>query len=281
MEEIKETLEEKMLALRSKTDYRLSRNSYVMMMFDGRGFSSSRNGIKTRFKRPFDERFVELMNKTAETLCQEIQGAKFAYVQSDEISLFLTDIDCEGTGSFFDYRLSKMLSIGASIATSAFNRALMRMRFDKSGLLDLGTFDEEPLYQFDAKAWELPDPKSVYLWCRFRSRDCLRNSKQQAAQTYIKHKELEKKHVDEQIRMLLEQKGIDWNDYDNGVKFGRLVRHEAYMKTRELNGEIIPFERHRWKAYPLEYPLDSEEGTEAFWKLVNENNLIPEKKEEI
>ena len=251
MEEIKETLEEKMLALRSKTDYRLSRNSYVMMMFDGKNFSKK---VRERFKKPFDERFVEVMNKTAEMLCHEIQGAKFAYVQSDEISLFLTDVDCDGTGSFFDYRLSKMLSVGASIATSVFNREIMRMRFDKSSLLDLGTFDEEPLYQFDAKAWELPDPKSVFCWILFRNNDCIRNSREQAAQTYFKHQELDKKRTDEQIRMLLEQKCIDCNSYDNGVKFGRLV---------------------------LECPLNTEEGANAFWKLVNDNNLIPEKKEEI
>ena len=33
------------------------------------------------------------MNKTAEFLCSEIQGAKLAYVQSDEISILFDDLN--------------------------------------------------------------------------------------------------------------------------------------------------------------------------------------------
>ena len=279
MEDKQQTLAERMYALRSKTDIMFPRNSYVMIMFDGRSFSKL---VKNKFKLPFDERFVDVMNKTAEVLCHEIQGAKFAYVQSDEISLFFTDVDCEGTGSFFKYRLTKMLSVGASIATSAFNREIIRQKFDKSGLLDLGTFDEEPMYQFDAKAWICPEKMDVFSWVLFRNTDCIRNSKQQAAQTYLKYDdELVRKNTDEQIELLLKKTGIDWNDYDAGVKYGRLVRHEAYTKMGEYNGKIVPVERHRWRAYPVEKPLNTEEGRAAFFELADKYNWLPEKKEEI
>ena len=40
-----------------------------------------------------DKSFIGMMNETAKFLCENIQGAKFAYVQSDEISLLLTDFE--------------------------------------------------------------------------------------------------------------------------------------------------------------------------------------------
>ena len=62
------------------------------------------------------------MNKTAEYLCQNIQGAKVGYVQSDEISILITDYDDIDTHAWFDANLQKMASIAASLATAEFNR---------------------------------------------------------------------------------------------------------------------------------------------------------------
>lgn len=42
------------------------------------------------------------MNETALYLCNNVQGCKFAYVQSDEISLILTDFETPETDSFLD-----------------------------------------------------------------------------------------------------------------------------------------------------------------------------------
>ena len=95
-------LEDRMLYLRSLTDYKLIPNDYVLIMLDGRSFSST---IKRYFKKPFDDTFINIMNETALYLCNNVQGCKFAYVQSDEISLILTDFETPETDSFFGYRL--------------------------------------------------------------------------------------------------------------------------------------------------------------------------------
>ena len=99
-------LEDRMLYLRSLTDYKLIPNDYVLIMLDGRSFSST---IKRYFKKPFDDTFINIMNETALYLCNNVQGCKFAYVQSDEISLILTDFEIPETDSFFGYRLEKIL----------------------------------------------------------------------------------------------------------------------------------------------------------------------------
>ena len=92
------TLKEKCEYYRSLTDYKLIPNSYVIAMVDGHCFSKL---IKNKFKKPFDEEFINAMNETAVYLCENIQGAKLAYTQSDEISVLITDFDTPMTDSFF------------------------------------------------------------------------------------------------------------------------------------------------------------------------------------
>ena len=86
---------------------------------------------------PFDADFIRIMNETAAYVCSKVQGSKFAFVQSDEISIFLTDINDEKVDKnentmFFDGRLTKMLSIIPGLATSYFNR---RMQTGKQQIL--------------------------------------------------------------------------------------------------------------------------------------------------
>lgn len=97
-----ETLEDRMNYYRGMTDYKLMPGSYVLIMLDGRSFSKK---IKKTFNLPFDEEFIDIMNQTAQYLCKNIEGCKFAYVQSDEISLIVTDFDTPTTDSWFGYSI--------------------------------------------------------------------------------------------------------------------------------------------------------------------------------
>jgi len=60
----------------------------VIARFDGKAFHTFTKGLN----KPWDDRLFQAMQATALTLCQEIQGACFAYTQSDEISVLLTDM---------------------------------------------------------------------------------------------------------------------------------------------------------------------------------------------
>ena len=88
------TLKERMKALQAERDYMLDKDSYILCHIDGRAFSKM---IKKRFKLPFDDEFMQMMDDTAAYVCENVQGAKLAYVQSDEISIVITsfkyDID--------------------------------------------------------------------------------------------------------------------------------------------------------------------------------------------
>lgn len=116
-------LAERMKGYEKRNRYYLQRRMPVILRLDMRAGHSFTRG----FERPFDEVFIKSMQDTAKYLCENIQNCKLSYQQSDEITLLLVDYDKLNTDCFFDYRVDKLCSIVASMATMAFNRALLIM----------------------------------------------------------------------------------------------------------------------------------------------------------
>lgn len=266
-----DSLKDKCEYFRSLTDYKLIPNSYVIAMLDGHSFSKL---IKNKFKKPFDERFMGYMNKVAEYLCTRLQGVKLAYVQSDEISLLITDFDNPETDSPFGYRVCKLQSLLAGMASAKFNQlvAIDILREHKKDYENLPFSDPWDdietmhLAEFDCKVWNAPDWNVAYCHFLWRQNDCTRNSKQQAAQTYLPHKDLMKKKTDEQVELLKEKCGIDWNDYTNGEKYGRLVYRTPEVYVDEVSG--LDYERNPWRTHEA-LPFSAEDS------IIR--TLIPEK----
>ena len=171
-----ETLKEKCEAMRATTDYRLPKKTYAMVMIDGKNFSRL---IKNHYEKPFDDKFINMMNEVAIYVCKNVQGCKFAYTQSDEITFVLTDFENEETSAYFDYRLCKMLSIIPSLATAKFNQLVTL------NLLDTPCSTEDmkqiikhmSLAQFDCKVWNTDNFNDVFAYFLWRQIDCVRNSK--------------------------------------------------------------------------------------------------------
>ena len=139
-------LEDKCLYYRGLTDYRIQGNNNILVMLDGKNFSTL---IKNNFKKPFDDDFINMMNKTAQFLCENVQGCKFAYTQSDEISLLITDYDTPETDTLFGGRICKIQSILASLATSEFNRWFIRNKIfnkDNWSSVTFADLDQELWY---------------------------------------------------------------------------------------------------------------------------------------
>lgn len=240
-------LEDRMLEYRSKPETKLDKTLPLLAMIDGHSFSKL---IKNNYKKPFDPEFIELMNKTAEYLVARIPCCRFAYTQSDEINLFM-DSRNEIGNPWFEYRMSKLLSIIPSMATSIFGK----LRYQKN--------PDSDLCEFDCKVWNVPTDNDVFAWFLYRQIDCMRNSKQQAAQTYFKHQELDNLNTDEAIQKLLELRGIDWNDYEPGMKYGRFV----WRREVEYSNERGPYTRGLYKAVPA-WELTTTEGRTKFMNLL-------------
>lgn len=133
----------------------------IIIRVDGKGFSKFTKG----FVKPFDPRLSGAMNATCKTLVEET-GAIIGYVQSDEITLVLKPIE-EGQSAFLGARTSKLDSLSASLATSAFIRSLSRV-------MPLDAFIDK-LPRFDGRSWNVPDRAEATNAVLWRVHDARKN----------------------------------------------------------------------------------------------------------
>lgn len=180
-----------------RTRYSLPRRTYTILRVDGKAFHT----LTRDMDRPFDKR---LSNAMCDVTCSltAIQGARFAYTQSDEVSVLLTDFDNIKTDAWFDGNIQKMVSVAASMATEAFMNSISLSA------------------HFDARVFTIPDPTEVANYFIWRQQDAVRNSIQMVGRSYFSHKELEHKSCDEIQEMLWQEYKINWNDTPTRFKRG-------------------------------------------------------------
>lgn len=221
---------------RSKTY--LTRRTPVIIRLDGKAFHTYTKGLD----RPFDEGLTEDMNDTAIHLCEQIQGCKAAYIQSDEISLLLTDYDSLQTQAWFDYNIQKMCSISASMCSSKFNQLRLQRKIwsflDESN--NLSDFSNKPikLANFDSRAFNVPkeEVNNYFIW---RQRDFERNSIQMLARSLYGHSECTNKNSS-QLQEMCFQKGKNWNDLNSHYKRGRLIIKRQYWDDELVQVNDVP-----------------------------------------
>jgi tRNA(His) guanylyltransferase len=206
----------------------LPRRTYTIIRVDGKAFHSYTRGLT----RPFDEKLVNDMDETACYMCKNIQGAKFAFVQSDEISILLTDFDTLTTDAWFDGNIQKISSISASLATAKFNE----LRPSKIAL-------------FDSRVFVIPSDIEVENYFIWRQQDTVRNSIQAVGYSLYSPKEVYGKNTNELQEMCF-QKGVNWNDLPAKLKRGRLIIKEEYdkdgaIRTRWISSEPPIFTQER------------------------------------
>jgi tRNA(His) 5'-end guanylyltransferase len=182
------------------------------------------------------------MDATAAYLCKNIMGAKFAYVQSDEISILITDFDDIGTQAWFDNNLQKMASISASMATAEFNRLrLMRGfgNYEQIPTQSRAIISQFKMAQFDARVFQIPQKVEVENYFIWRQQDATRNSISSVAQSMYSPKELHGVKTDG-MQELIFQKGINWNDYTPREKRGGIIRkiEKRYLR-KGSNAEML------------------------------------------
>ena len=291
------------LGTRMKTFYegipktRLMRRCPVAIRIDGKAFHTFTRG----FNKPFDEVLIEAMQETMRYLCENIQGCVLGYTQSDEITLILVDYKKLNSSAWFDYEVQKMCSIAASMATMAFNN------FFKEGITkensaftdewsDNGDFNpkykDEELNKlwithkrasekgamFDARCFNIPKEEVTNL-IYWRQLDASRNSIQMVGQANFSHKELQNKSCNQIQDMLMEQKGINWNNLPIYQKRGsRCIKiknqiDEVMTNEQQKFGEdkvtkIVSIEKSRW-IIDKEIPIFKGDNREYIDKLIN------------
>lgn len=188
-----------------------------LVRVDGRAFHT----YTRRYNRPFDERFAAAMDLSALALLNEF-GARFAFVQSDEVSLLFEQAHIKAELPFGG-RTQKLESVIASAMTGFF--------------LERNTaVGDEDFAMFDARAWSVPNREEAANYFLWRERDATRNSISALAQEHFSHRELQGKSTRELIRLLEEKRGVRWEDLPARQKRGRFITKGGFY-------EMPPFGR--------------------------------------
>jgi len=222
------------LTKRMKEQYELRcrhffpRRTYVLVRVDGRSFHTWTRGLE----KPYDCELMGCMDAAAIELCKGVAGAKFAFVQSDEISLLMTDFEDVSSQAWFDNCQNKIESITASIATMAFN--LKVAEFNRAATTKLG-LTKKPNAMFDSRAWTIPDYIEVENYFVDRQVDATRNSVTMLASAYASHKQLHGKSVSDRHEVIY-QAGDNWAKHPVRFKHGGVIRRMVtldLMKAQE------------------------------------------------
>lgn len=227
---IAKTLSDRMKEYESTTQTKLIKKLPVIIRLDGRSFSKFTKG----FEKPFDIDLSDIFQRVALQLRKDVEGVKFIYSQSDEISLLLTDWDStkqEDGGridTWYDYRLQKIISVVSAIATAKFNEELYQKATSYRELAEGASIKGKSDYRdlcekryklfgrkvfrasFDARAFNLPVDE-VTNYFIYRQQDALRNSISGFARKYYSTKQLVGVDNPTKIEMVKNEFGIDFN----------------------------------------------------------------------
>lgn len=179
-------------------------------------------------------------------LCENVQGCVLGYQQSDEVTLILIDYKKLASAAWFDYEVQKVCSIAASMATMAFNKFFAKNAGYKIKRLQSETLiceDDESTEEFikrchagrnlanvygeaiesgamfDARCFNIPKEEVTNL-IYWRELDAIRNSMQMVGQANFSPSELQNESCEDIVAMLMNQKGINWNDFPTHQKRG-------------------------------------------------------------
>lgn len=252
----KDSLGDRMKSYENITRTYLPGRMPVIIRLDGCHWHTFTKG----FKKPFDDILMQAMWETATELCKKIEGVKLAYTQSDEISLLITNNDTWETQPWFGNNLQKMVSVAASIATLAFNRAFDALAHDfindvyykdpsiaTDKLLNTYLDACDKGATFDARVFVLPEDEvcNYFIW---RQQDAIRNSIQAVGQANFSHKELMNKNC-ENIKQMLVEKNIKWEAYPIPQQRGVCVIKKPTKVKTQINletGSCMEMTRNRW-----------------------------------
>jgi tRNA(His) 5'-end guanylyltransferase len=242
------------------TNTYLTKRVPVIIRIDGRSFHTFTKG----FNKPFDNIFITTMQNTMSYLCSNIQNCVFGYTQSDEITLVLIDYQSIDTDAWFDYRVQKLCSVSASMATMAFNKFFKENVWAwtaEQNLAPIDYFNDDKdinvlnlkeIYfnaieqgaMFDARCFNIPKEEVVNALI-YRQQDCTRNSIQMLAQSEFSHKKLQGKNQSQIQDMLMLERGINWNDLDTYKKRGSCCIKEE-IQDPEVDIKDGPYIMTKW-----------------------------------
>ncbi len=195
-------------SIESKFDLVAEPRAIFAIRVDGKAFHT----FTKTFEKPYDLRFMKAMDDAGTALVSSISGVLFAYVQSDEITVFFSDLQTAQTGLWYGGRIQKWVSVAAATASAFLARAL-----PETSLIPT----------FDARVLRLESMEQVSDYLRWRRRDAFKNAISMAAEVIESHLKLMGLNTSQRIELLSET-AYSEDKLPLGFLNGRLVYKENY-----------------------------------------------------
>lgn len=232
-------LRDRIESYRDSSDYKLLNRLPVVICINGRSFGKSTELLD----KPYCPKFAECILSTTLRLCNEVEGALFAYQHNDEIVIVARNDQSPETTPWYDNRIQKISSITASIATLHFNNCANTVNLDLVG---------EPM--FTSQVFAVPNMAEAINTLVYKQQQNFHTSIQFACfyellKKYDKHaiKEmLSGLSIDEKIDLLHQECGIDFNNYPTHFRRGG-----SCYKVPKVTGDSM---KNKWVVNP-ELPI--------------------------
>ena len=238
-----ELLSERQKAYEDVYDHRIIKRLPLIIRLDGRGFSR----LTKRLPRPYCSKMLDLMANTMLNTAMEVEGAIFAYQQSDEITIVLRNDKSYDSEPWFQNRIQKIVSITASLATMFF-------------IKNFSSMDNPPDINnnaiFDCRVFAVPSLQEAANNLIFRQQDCIRNAITSAAQAELGKqfgkktalKLLHNKNSKDRLDLLLTKCSIDFDKhYPSAFRMGvgaykipTLIKDSENMRSKWTLDKNVP-----------------------------------------
>lgn len=238
-------LDQKMRVFETAADYCVLPGVFMVARLDGRSFTRLTKET-CQFEAPFDERLRDLMVETAESLMTCGFQVRYAYTESDEISLLF-----EQDERLFGRKLRKYNSTLAGEASATFSLLLGRRA------------------TFDCRLSQLPNASLVIDYFRWRNEDAARNALNAYCYWTLRKSGFDERSATQRLHGLsVAQKnellfgyGINFNEVPSWQKRGVGLYWEQYDKPAQnpSTGEEVVARRRRIKR-EFDLPMKDEYG---------------------
>jgi tRNA(His) guanylyltransferase len=248
-----DALGDRMKACERMTKSTLPRHCAAILRVDGRAFHTYTRSLKAN-----DPNMMSAMLSAAVALCEEIQGARMAYTQSDEISVLVNPWSSPNSQAWFGGDAQKIVSVSASIAAASVTVSAMEFMRGIN------------YAHFDARVFTLPTEwvNDYFVW---RQLDANRNALNGHAQEHFSARQLHSVKVAD-VREMLRQKGAPFEALPTSVQRGVVVAQHL--------GEAAPgVVRNRWRTEP-ETPWFASDPAYVgqFCEIVKDSARVPPKR---
>lgn len=233
-------LDQRMRTFETAADYCVLPGIYMVARLDGRSFTRLTKEI-CQFEAPFDERMRDMMVETAESLMTCGFRVRYAYTDSDEVSLLF-----ERNERLFGRKVRKYNSILAGEASATFSLMLGKRA------------------TFDCRISQLPSAALVIDYFRWRSEDAARNALSAHCYWTLRKAGLDERAATQRLlglsisqkNELLFEQGINFNEIPCWQKRGVGLYWECYDKPARnpTTGEELMARRRRIKR-KLDLPM--------------------------